>query len=94
MDNLRFTLLFSSTDASMSYKAESNMLTITISQEVNKDYALRISKPEEVAFTDIKTNDDYTNKRFMIYIPGNYTDYYNTNKISVSSSVAVSYTHL
>ena len=87
MDNLRFTLLFSSTDASMSYKAESNMLTITISQEVNKDYALRISKPEEVAFTDIKTNDDYTNKRFMIYIPGNYTDYYNTNKISVSSSV-------
>ncbi len=87
MDNLRFTLIFSSTDASMSYKAESNMLTITVSQEVNKDYALRISKPEGVLFSDIKTSDDYTNKRFMIYIPGNYTDYYNTNKISISSSV-------
>lgn len=87
MDNLRFMLVFSSTDASMSYKAEGSMLTITVSQETNKDYALRISKPEGVSFTDIKTSDDYTNKRFYIYIPGNYTDYYMTNKISVSSSV-------
>ena len=41
-DNTQVYTLFSSTDASMSYKTESNMLTITISQEVKKDYALRI----------------------------------------------------
>ncbi len=86
-NNLRFVLVFSSAYASMTYKTDGNTLTITVSLEANKAYALKINKPDEVSFTDIKTSDDYTNKRFFIYIPGNHKDYYTSNKISVNSSV-------
>lgn len=82
-------LLIAFNDDRINYKYEikDNTLLITVAEDVSTDYAIRIPRPDTVQFSDITTKDDYMNKRFYIYIPGNYVDYYTSNKISINSDV-------
>lgn len=50
----------------------------------NTDYAVVIPKPSQVSFSSIKDEDQYLNNRIVLTLPENYTDYYNTNKISIN----------
>lgn len=86
-DSSKLLITFNNSNINYKYDVTDNTLVITIAEEVSSDYAIRISRPNEVQFTDITTKDDYMNKRFYIYIPGNYVDFYSANKISVNSSV-------
>ncbi len=83
----KLLITFNNNNIDYKYEIKDNTLTITIAEEVSTDYAIRFGRPDAVQFSDISTKDDYMNNRFFIYIPGNYTEYYAANKISVNSSV-------
>lgn len=83
----KFLIVFNSSYVNYTYEIKDNTLVITIPEEVSTDYAIRMNRPDTVQFTDITTKDDYVNNRFFIYIPGDYTGYYNSNPISINSSV-------
>ena len=56
---------------------------------------IEIKLPEGVSFKDITTSDLYLSKKILVKIPGNYTSFYSTNKITnkykAVESINVSY---
>lgn len=59
-------------------------------------YSMKIKLPDGVAFSSVKTTDQYDKKQFLIEIPGNYKSYYKQNPIILNNnqihSVSTTYT--
>lgn len=63
------------------HSVSGNDFIVYITENVSKDYALRLSKPLEVDFASLRVDDMYPENKFIITIPGNYTEYYKNNPI-------------
>ncbi len=53
-------------------------------------YEIVIPKPADLSKSQITDLDDYFNNRFVIKLPGDYTSFYNNNKVTSTSSVVKS----
>lgn len=74
------------------YVVKDNSITVTLTgdnQENNNnlDYSLKIEKPSDVTFNNIKHEDLYYKKQFKIILPGDYVSFYEENPIKVTNSI-------
>lgn len=63
---------------------EEDSLTASFSSAT---YSLKIKMPEGVKFSQIKNQDQYYKKRFLIEIPGKWEEYYESNPIISNNNV-------
>ena len=67
-----------------------NEFVVYITENLSKDYALRLNKPVEMDFNSLRVDDMYPENKFIISLAGNYSDYYNNNPIQKNTDVVTS----
>ena len=55
--------------------------------DANTEYSLNIKVPQEVFYSEITNEDLYYKNQIIIRIPGDYTEFYNSNPLSSANSV-------
>lgn len=86
-DNCTRVILNKTSTSKYSVSEINNEYILTLYDEVLTDYALQISKPEDVKYSDIENTDLYTKNQFKITIPGDYVNYYENNPVICTKSV-------
>lgn len=71
-----------------------NTTTIVIcdAENANTTYQMKMPLPEEVDFSAITTTDHYESNYFTIHLPGDWSDYFNTNPITFNSEAVADVT--
>lgn len=73
------------------HSVSGNTINIFITDGLNTDYGLRITKPEYVTFEQFSLEDRYYENKFIISIPGNHTEFLAANPIINKSANISSY---
>ncbi len=75
----RLAISFTANDAVYQYHIDNNRLIITIPEDANNGYGIKLVKPDSIDFNKILYTDNYFKKQYIISIPGDYSDFYNTS---------------
>jgi len=73
------------------HSISANTLNIYITEGWKTDYGLRITKPAELLFEQFSLEDRYYENKFIISMPGDYTQYFTTYPIIKTSANITSY---